>query len=57
MVTYYRIKDIDNFEDFLNKLFNGLKHYESKNKHFSFRIKYSKDVIELTTIKLNEFND
>lgn len=54
VITDYRIEDIDNYEDFLNKLFIGLKHYEKKNMHFRFKINYFKDHIELKTIQLNE---
>lgn len=54
IITNYKIKDIDNFEDFLNKLFIGLKHYEKRNKDFKFKLTYTKDIIELKTIKLNE---
>jgi hypothetical protein len=53
-ITRYKISDITNFEDFLNKLFNGLKHYEKKHLDFKFKIKYSKDYIELNVIRLNE---
>lgn len=54
MITRYFLEDIDNYENFLNKLFSGLKHYEKKHKDFSFVIHYTKDYIELKTIKLNE---
>lgn len=53
MITSYKISNIENFEDFLNKLFNGLKYYEKNNKEFTFKLTYSKDRIELKTFKLN----
>lgn len=53
MITRYKISNIENFEDFLNKLFIGLKHYEKNNKEFKFKIKYTKDYIELNTFKLH----
>lgn len=54
VITKYRIKDIENFEEFLNKLFIGLKYYEKKNIRFKYRITYTKDYIELKTLRLNE---
>lgn len=53
-LTSYRISNIKDFEYFLNKLFNGLKYYEKKHKDFKFKITYSKDLIELNIIRLNE---
>lgn len=54
VITKYKIENIGNFEEFLNKLFVGLKYYETKNLRFKFRITYTKDYIELKTIRLNE---
>ena len=54
VITKYKIQDIENFEDFLNKLFAGLKYYETKNVGFKFKMTYSKDYIELKTLRLNE---
>ncbi len=54
IITNYKISDIENFEEFLNKLFNGLKYYETKNKRFKFKITQGKDWIELKTIDMHE---
>jgi len=54
VTTNYRINDIDNYEEFINKLFHGLSYYEKKNKDFKFRLTYSKNNIELKILKLNE---
>lgn len=54
MITVYRISDIENFEDFLNNLFNGLKHYQKSNKEFLFKLTYTKDTIELKTTILED---
>lgn len=53
-ITNYRIKNIPNWEEFVNKLFIGLKHYEKKNKDFKFKLHYSKDLVTLKVVKLNE---
>lgn len=53
-VTNYKISNIKNFEEFLNKLFNGLKYYQTRYKNFKFKITYTKDNIELKTIRFNE---
>lgn len=53
-ITNYKLKDVDNFEDFLNQLFIGLKYYQKKNKDITFKISYTKNNIELKIIKLNE---
>jgi hypothetical protein len=53
-VTNYKISNIKNFEEFLNKLFNGLKYYQTRHKNFKFKITYTKDNIELKTIRFNE---
>lgn len=52
IVTKYYIKEIGNYEEFLNKLFIGLKHYEKAHNTFKFKMTYTKDYIELTSIKL-----
>lgn len=52
MITRYRFEDIQDFDEFLNSLFNGLKHYESKHLGFKFKINYTKDYIELITLKV-----
>lgn len=52
MITTYKIKDIEDHEEFINKLFNGLKYYETRNKSFKFKLTYSKDMIELKTVDL-----
>ena len=54
MITVYRISDIEDFEDFLNNLFNGLKHYQKSNKEFLFKLTYTKDTIELKTTILED---
>ncbi len=53
-ITNYKIEDIDDWEDFVNNLFVGLKHYEKKNPDFRFKITLTGDNVELKTIKLNE---
>lgn len=53
MITLYKISDIEDFDDFLNNLFIGLKHYQKSNKEFIFKISYTKDTIELKTIRLD----
>jgi hypothetical protein len=53
-ITNYKFENIDNFEEFLNCLYNGLKYYESKNKNFKFKLTYTRDNIELKTLKTNE---
>lgn len=54
ITTRYFLEDIKDYEDFLNKLFVGLKYYENKHKDFKFKITYNRNYIELKTIKLNE---
>lgn len=41
-------------EEFLNKLFIGLKKYEKDNKGFKFKLTYTKDKIELKIFNQNE---
>lgn len=53
-IVNYKIEDIKDWEDFVNCLFIGLKHYERKNPDFRFKITLDKDNVELKTIKLNE---
>jgi len=53
ILTHYRIEDIDNYEEFLNKLYNGLAHYKKRNKDFSFEISYGQNFIQLKTLKIN----
>ncbi len=53
MTITYRISEIEDYEEFLNKLFNGLKYYQKKNERFRFKLKQIGDTIELTTIKLD----
>jgi hypothetical protein len=52
MITKYRFENIENYDEFINNLFNGLKYYESKNLGFKFKLKYTKEYIELITFKL-----
>ena len=52
MITTYRFEDIEDWEEFVNKLFNGLKHYETKNKAFKFKITYNEDSVTLKTVDL-----
>ena len=54
MITVYRISDIEDFEDFLNNLFNGLKYYQKSNKEFLFKLTYTQDTIELKTTILED---
>lgn len=54
IITNYRVKDIDDPEDFLNKLFIGLKYYQKKNPNMCFKLTYTKETIQLKTLKLNE---
>jgi hypothetical protein len=51
-ITTYKIQDIEDWDEFVNKLFNGLKYYETRNQDFSFKITYTKDQVELKTVKL-----
>lgn len=51
-ITTYKVKDIEDWEDFVNKMFNGLKYYETRNGDFSFKITCTEDMVELKTIKL-----
>jgi hypothetical protein len=41
-------------EEFLNKLFTGLKRYERLDKGFKFKLTYTKDTIELKTFNQND---
>lgn len=50
MITSYRIEDITDYEDFLNKLFIGLEHYRKRTPHMKFKLRYDGTVIELTTM-------
>lgn len=52
MITTYKVEDIDDWEDFVNKLFNGLKYYETRNQDFKFKITCTEDTIEVKTLKL-----
>jgi hypothetical protein len=45
IVMTYHIKNIDNYEDFLNNLFIGLEHYKKKNPDMMFKISYNGDEI------------
>jgi hypothetical protein len=51
-LTTYKVTDIEDWEDFVNKLFNGLKYYETRNHDFKFKITYTKDMVEVKTLKL-----
>lgn len=55
MVTKYLISEIEDFDEFLNHLFNGLKHYQKKEPKFRFKLTYDfkANTIELTTIKID----
>ena len=53
-IVNYRIEDIDDWEEFVNNLFVGLKYYEKRNPDFKFKITLTKDNVELKTIKLRE---
>ena len=53
-IVNYRIEDIDDWEEFVNNLFVGLKYYEKHNPDFKFKITLTKDNVELKTIKLRE---
>ena len=53
-IVNYRIEDIDDWEEFVNNLFVGLKYYEKNNPDFKFKITLTKDNVELKTIKLRE---
>jgi hypothetical protein len=52
MITVYKISEIEDYEEFINNLFNGLRHYQKSNKEFIFKLTYSKDTIELKTTQL-----
>ena len=52
MLTTYRFEDIEDWEDFVNKLFNGLKHYEKKNARFKFKVTYDKNSVTVKTLNL-----
>lgn len=54
IVTNYKIKDIQDFEDFLNNLYIGLEYYKKHHPDFKYKLSYSENNIELKTIKLNE---
>lgn len=54
IITNYKITDIENFEEFLNKLYNGLKYYEKRNLRFRFKLTFTEGNIELKTIRMNE---
>jgi hypothetical protein len=52
-LTTYRFSDIEDWEDFVNNLFNGLKHYEKRNVDFKFTMTFrDNDIIEVKTVKL-----
>jgi len=55
VVTKYLISEIEDYNEFLNHLFKGLKHYQKKEPGFRFKIKYNfkEGTIELTTIKID----
>lgn len=52
MITNYHISHLEDYEDFLNKLFAGLSYYKKKCPNMTFRITYSKDTITLKTTML-----
>lgn len=51
-LTTYRFEHIEDWEDFVNKLFAGLKHYEKKNLNFKFKIFYDENCVTVKTINL-----
>lgn len=53
MITVYAytdFKDIQEHEDFLNKLFAGLKYYKQRNPKFVFKLTYGRKTITLKTM-------
>lgn len=54
MVTTYHLHDIKDYEEFINKLFIGLKHYQKQNSKFTFKLLFGKDnTVTLKTIRLD----
>lgn len=52
MITTYKVKNIEDPEEFINNLVNGLKYYETRNIDFKFTLTYGEDSLEVKTIKL-----
>lgn len=52
MITTYKFEDIQDWEEFVNKLFNGLKYYETRNRSFKFKITYTEKGVEVKTVDL-----
>lgn len=52
VTTAYNKEDIDDVEEFINHLFNGLKRYEKTNKAFKFKMTWDSDVVEIKVIDL-----
>lgn len=50
--TAYKKDEIDDVEEFINHLFNGLKRYEKKNKAFKFKLNWDSEVVEVKIVDL-----
>jgi hypothetical protein len=53
MITVYHYTDfntMDDYEDFLNKLYIGLEYYKKRNPKFVFKLTYTGDEIILKTL-------
>ena len=50
--TSYRKEDIDDPEEFINHLFNGLKKYERTNHAFKFELTWDEEIVEIKTVDL-----
>lgn len=53
MITTYRIEEITDMEDFLNKVYIGLKHYEKNNKNIKVKITHTEDTVTIKTLVLD----
>jgi hypothetical protein len=50
MITTYKLTEFeeDEFEDFLNKMYNGLEYYKKKNPDMMIKVIYDWDHKEIT---------
>jgi hypothetical protein len=51
IITTYHIENIDDYEDFLNKLYKGLLHYRKNVPYLKYKLSYDGTTITLTTMK------
>jgi hypothetical protein len=56
IITNYHIEDVEDLNKLIHNLFVGLSYYKKKDPTMKFKIRYSKNTIELTTIKQNAYS-